>query len=68
MGLTLDALRPRSDAGRERRSGGERRRSSALGDSLGGIDSGGAATRGAAVVRPHRRTAQVKKAQLAQGA
>ncbi len=35
MGLTLDALRPRSDAGRGRRSGGERRRSSARGDSLG---------------------------------
>ena len=34
-GLTLDALRPRSDAGRGRRSGGERRRRSAQGDSLG---------------------------------
>ena len=31
MGLTLDALRPRSNAGRERRSGGEKRRSSAQG-------------------------------------
>ena len=35
MGLTLDALRQRSDAGREGQSGGERRRSLAQGDSLG---------------------------------
>ncbi len=35
MGLTKDALRPRSDAGRGRRSGGAKRRSSARGDSSG---------------------------------
>ena len=66
MGLTKDALRPRSDAGRGRRSGGEEdaarprviRR---------GIDSGGAAMKGAAVLRLHRRTAHGRKTQLGPG-
>ena len=52
-GLTLDALRPRSDAGRGRRSGGWEKTQLAQ----GGYRQGGTATRGAAVLRLHRRPA-----------
>ena len=66
MGLTKDALRPRSDAGRGRRSGV---REDAVWPRVlrRGIDSGGAATKGAAVLRPHRRTAHGRKTQLGPG-
>ena len=66
-GLTLDALRPRSDAGRARRSGGEEDaawpRVIRWGNRLRG-----AAMREAAGLRLHQRPAHGRKTQLAQGA
>ena len=66
MWLTKDALRPRSDAGRGRRSGGEED-AVRPGVFRWGIDSGGAAMRGAAVLRLHRRPAHGRKTQLGPG-
>ena len=59
-GLTRDALRPRSDAGRGRRSEGERRRSSPRVLFAGNRTQGGTAVMGAAVTRIARHGASGK--------
>ena len=66
MGLTKDALRPRSDAGRGRRSGVQKD-AARPGVIRRGIDFGGTAAKGAAVLRPHRRPAHGRKTQLGPG-
>ena len=65
MGLTKDALRPRSDAGRGRRRG-VKKTQPGRGDSSGNRLRGTAMGE-AAVLRLHQRSAHGRKTQLAQG-